>query len=180
MPTVIDFGDERGEVHGTVFLDIPGEPLLSPCYALFLDPANAIIIRSKHTRPGSNEPAAILSTSSLSTSMRKAKPGTRILWLRGGRVVQVDQAQYDGLLSRMEVQSTLVTESNTVVRIGIGQFVKEHKSDAGGDDKGESSSNKDPKVAASDLNLDDVLHVSGDESWGVVTKEDAWVPVSIR
>ncbi|KXX74812.1 hypothetical protein MMYC01_208653 [Madurella mycetomatis] len=51
LPVKIDLGDERGVCAGSVHLDYPDEPLPSPCYALFLDPAYAIILKAKDSEP---------------------------------------------------------------------------------------------------------------------------------
>jgi hypothetical protein len=46
IPITIDLDDERGNWHGEVYLDIPEKQIPFPCYALFLDPANAIIVQA--------------------------------------------------------------------------------------------------------------------------------------
>jgi hypothetical protein len=183
-PASIDLGDERGKVYGSIFLDLPHEPLPFPCYAVFIDPAHAIIVRSKHMDTA-DKPKSILSTSSLPPTFRKAERGTRIIWLRPGvtedSVVQISQENYDNLLAGMSGHVSLVSEINQVVRIGVGIFVKEHSpgSNKSGDEKPINAEEYEKKVGK-ELQLSDVLHVSGDESWGIVTRDDAWVPVSIR
>lgn len=144
------------------------------------------------TDNNTNKPKPILSTSSLPPSMRKPQRGSRILWLKGGNHIQISQEEYDQFRSQMlgGVEASLVSESNHVVRIGVGEFVKHHGSIngpgtssgtvTGGDDKSSGSLADYEKEIGRKVELKDLLHVSGDESWGVVTKDDAWVPVSIR
>jgi hypothetical protein len=56
VPVSINFKDDRGKSIGALHLDFPNDPLQFPCYALFLDPANALIIRSKEFEPFRDDP----------------------------------------------------------------------------------------------------------------------------
>jgi hypothetical protein len=166
---------------------MPHESLPFPCYAMFIDPAHAIIIRSKHM-DAANKPKSILSTSKLSPTFRKAHRDSRIIWIRAGVTegdyLQISQEDYDNLLAGISGHVSLVSEINQVVRIGVGIFVKD---DLLGSDM---NSREKPRIWRSveeyekekgeKFQPSEILNVTGDESWGIVTRDDAWVPVSIR
>lgn len=200
---MIDLGDERGRCVGAVHCDFPDEPLTFPCYALFLDPGNALIIRSKSLERHADDqdgmsqsrlvPKRILSTGDLHPSMRRTPKGGVIVWLRNDKMpdkprhVQVSDEEFRLFKNRVGGkegwENSLINESNHVIRFGVGVFIKEPKelADEGvkADSAGESSSRLyDPKVDGK-LTLENVLHVKGDESWGEVTNEDAKIPVAI-
>lgn len=192
VPASIDLDDERGECIGSIHLDIPDETLEFPCYAIFIDPANALIIKSKHSEsyvdPPSGRtkqrPKPILSTTGLARSMRKPPRGSTILWvggdpnhpdpsLRQSKPVQVTQETLEQVMANFKQQVSLVNESNHVMRIGVGSFFKEHNPE------GKPADKYDPKIHG-ELTPDKLKYVGGDDSWGVVTRDDAVIPVQIR
>lgn len=85
IPITIALDYERGNWHGEVYLDIPEKQIPFPCYALFLDPANAIIVQSKHFEPFKDSqdirgtqklvPRNIFCTHDLHPSRRKTPEG---------------------------------------------------------------------------------------------------------
>lgn len=160
IPVEIDLEDDRGISVGALHLDLPTEPIAYPCYALFLDPSKALILQSKELEAKHNEdgtrdtntlvPKPILTTSDVNRSVAQ-NPHMRDFTF---------QALFD------------------VVRIGVGVFVKADKKSLY-----QPGEEKEPEpwdeAKHGKLTLDKILHVSGDESWGPITKDDAKVWVSI-
>ena len=137
IPITIDMGDERGSWHGEVYLDIPKEQIPFPCYALFLDLANAIIVQSKHlepfkdnqnTMPTQNLAARkIFCTQDLHPSKRNTAEGSAIIWINKDQksvAVQVSDDTYRQVLKRHGGNNSLVNEVNHVTRIGISTLVR--------------------------------------------------------
>ncbi|OTA97778.1 hypothetical protein M434DRAFT_194620 [Hypoxylon sp. CO27-5] len=54
IPVEIDLEDDRGIATGALHLDVPDESISYPCYALFLDPSKALILRTKDLEPKRN------------------------------------------------------------------------------------------------------------------------------
>ena len=196
---IIDLGDERGTCVGAVHCDLEDEPLEFPCYALFLDPANALIIKSQHREPCKDDkdnahedrlvPKRILCTTDLGTRKSRTPQESVIVWLRtdrpgvSGDIVQISTDEFERLARQSGAmegwENSFIDKSQYVIRIGIGVFVKGGgKPDDNGAGKGDSTRSYDPKVHGK-LKLEDVLHVEGDQSWGVVTKHDTKIPVAI-
>lgn len=206
IPAYIDLDDKRGRVFGTIHLDIPQEGLPEVCYAVFLDPSNAIIVRSAHFDDSSTppKPKKILCTTDLSSHWRQAPSDHTLVWLAGGRVVQVDRDTFQKIVEAQQGPATLVNEVNHVIRLGIGSFIKSERladddvktqpppvlkpqesqlsrSDPVDDSKMLSGTMKiDGKDVEVKFKGEDVLQVSHEDSWGAITKDDARVPISIR
>mgnify|MGYP005988541835 CR=1 FL=1 len=200
IPAYIDLDDKRGRVFGTVFPDILQEQLPENCYAVFLDPANAIIVRSRQCSDGElSAPNRILCTTDLSPNFRKSPRDHIIVWLDGDRVIQVDRANYQKIVDSHQGPTTLVAESSHVVRLGVGSFFEDKSLDNDFETKSIPNPPKskpvrpdgnnatlsgtvriDGKEKQIAFNPEDVKKVTGDQSWGVITKDDTRVPVSIR
>ncbi|KAI1814779.1 HET-domain-containing protein [Poronia punctata] len=195
IPVAVDFADGRGVSIGAVHLDMPDEPLQFPCYALFLDPANALIIRAKDFEPYRNEkgeedprklvPKKIMTTADVNQVIREIPKGPQTIWLPGDRTSKdpakraprslvIPEAEYRALRGMAQGRSLLYKSINDAVRIGVGQFVKNY-----GGDKDEQ---EEPRQydRERDGPLEDIaLRVHSDESWGPVTRNDpiVWVTV---
>ncbi|GAP92189.1 putative heterokaryon incompatibility protein [Rosellinia necatrix] len=195
IPVAIEFADHRGVCTGEVYLDMPGEPLQFPCYALFLDPANALIIKGKDTEPyrddAGNEdqqrlvPKNILTTEDINRSDQEMPKGDTTIWLKGDKTSEdpVVRASQPVVISeethrklreywKVKGQSLYHKPAHAAVRIGVGRFVKRH---------GHSAA-KEPRPYNAELDGplgDNVLRVGGDESWGPVTRNDPIVSVTI-
>lgn len=199
IPVYIDLDYERGRVFGTIHLDIPQEGLPEVCYAAFLDPSNAIIVRSVNfdssTQP---KPKQIFCTTDLDPQWRKAPGDHTIVWLSDGVAVQVDRDNFRKVVELQQEPASLVHDVNHVVRLGIGSFVKtEHgfkeqpkkmqKSQLGRSDPPNDSGcmisgfmEIDGKEVQVEFEAGSLMSVSHEDSWGVITRDDARVPISIR
>lgn len=195
IPAYIDLDDDRGRIFGTIHLDIPQEELPETCYAVFLDPSNVIIVRSMHSSHGTPlKPNRILCTTDLSPYFRKAPSDNTIVWLKDGKVVQVTRETFQEIAESQQEPVSLVNEVNEVVRLGVGSFFKAQHLD---NDFKESTHVPPPpktdpkgwvrgktKVNGEEVSIPfdpkDVASVAPDQSWGVITKEDARVPISIH
>jgi hypothetical protein len=163
----IDLEDERGVCCGEIHADFPDEPLAFPCWAVFLDPAYAIIVRGRMTdyqsvfgpseRGATDKP---LTTADVNRSIRQ-NPA-----LKGHGFKSIASA----------------------VRTGLGVFVKNSPGKKGGeaeneDENEDENERKEPRkwdeAVDGKLTLDKILHVKGDESWGPITKEDPRVLLRI-
>ncbi|KAL4889851.1 heterokaryon incompatibility protein-domain-containing protein [Aspergillus ambiguus] len=200
VPATIDLEDERGKWNMAIYFDFPGEPIQFPCYALFLDKGNAIIVRSKqlecyrddrgNIHPERMVPKPIFCTGDLIPKMRKTPEGSTIVWLpsdKGSedpigrhRAVQITDETYFKLQHEIGGGHSLVNETNHVVRIGVGTLVARSGRSWTGEERevddcdiGEAV-DYDPKVH----DLRDMQIVTGD-SWGCITEADARVPVTI-
>ena len=142
---------------------MPDEPPQFPCYALFLDPANALIIKGKDLCPyrdgKGNEypeklvPKGILTTEDINRNIRE----------------------------NPKLKNGVYKAINDAVRIGVGAFVKNFGKPGRREEEDVETKPPrkwDPQVDG-ELKLEDTLHVIGDESWGPVTKEDQRVWVTI-
>ncbi|KAI5853654.1 HET-domain-containing protein [Durotheca rogersii] len=161
IPVEIDLEDERGISVGALHLDVPGEEIPYPCFALFLDPAKALILRAKELEPKQNDdgttdpqtlvPKPILTTSDVNRNIARSPHMKNLTF----------QALFDA------------------VRIGVAVFVK---GSADNRNKPETE-DKEPELwdeaKHGKLTLDKLTHISGDGSWGPVTKDDAKVWVTI-
>ena len=155
MPVKLKLNDQRGPCLGAVHLDIPGYPLPSPCYALFLDSAKAIILVGfsfdSNSAVGSRPDSSPLLTSDFIAESAKTNPDL----LRG----------------------TLVA-TNGGLRIGMGDFVKNFNTQGIMDDDipPKPVEQYNPEVHGGPNNI---MSVSGDQSWGPVTNNDPKIGVKI-
>jgi hypothetical protein len=152
--------DSRGTCSGSLFLDFPDEPVDFPYYALFLDPGNALVLKAK---PGNSS-----NTTNILTS----------------NVINLNLARNPTWKGKAMVWKSMAD----AVRVGIATFVNnvgKKKDGADGDEDDDEDEEKkkparvwDEKVDGP-LKLEDILHVSGDQSWGPVTDQDpkVWVGV---
>ncbi|KAI0379669.1 HET-domain-containing protein [Hypomontagnella monticulosa] len=161
IPVEIDLEDDRGISIRAVHLDVPDEPISYPCYALFLDPSKALILRTKELEPKSDEhgledPNVMVSKEVLTT-------------------IDVNR----NVAENPDMKAFAFQAIFEVVRIGVGIFVKAAKENK---DK-PVEEEKEPEVwdeaKHGKLTLDKILHVSGDGSWGPITKDDRRVWVTI-
>lgn len=196
IPITIDLDDERGSWYGEVYLDIRKEQIPFLCYALFLDPANAIIVQSKHlesSKVGQDTrstqklvPRNILCTQDLHPNMRRTPEGGTIIWINRDQrslAVQISDDTYRQLLET-HGNNSLVNEVNHVTRIGIGTLVRKSQAKAEEEEEEEIDSDINPPLRwdpaiHGELDPKNVMQVGGDESLGPITKEDAKVPVTI-
>lgn len=192
----VDLADQRGVCTGTVHLDMPDEALQFPCYALFLDPANALIIKGKDVEPYRDDkgnedpqrliPRKIMTTEDINRSNREMPKGNITIWLPGDKTSKdpvkraprprvIPEGVYRKLreIGKAEGRSLLHKSINDAVRIGVGQFVKNYGDSAVRESRPYNHELDGP------LTLDNVLSVQGDESWGPVTRNDPIVWVTI-
>ena len=174
---------------------MPDEALQFPCYALFLDPANALIIKGKDVEPyrdgkGNEDPQRlmpkkILTTEDINRSNREMPKGDITIWLPGDRMSKdpakrtpqplvIPEDEYRELLKigKATGRSLLHKSINDAVRIGIGQFEKNHGV------SGVKESRPYNRELDGPLTLEKVS-IPGDESWGPVTRNDPIVWVTI-
>ncbi|KAK4248959.1 putative heterokaryon incompatibility protein [Corynascus novoguineensis] len=200
VPVKINLGDERGCCVGSVRLDYPDEPLHFPCYALFLDPAHAIILKAKNVELGLDAdgredltqlmPKTILTSEDVRRNFRQDYSGHEYkVWIQGDdetdpdskkrKLVEVHiSAETDRQLREYwrETQKPLVHKAlSNAVRIGIGEFVKER---ADVNPPGVGSANNDPTLQ-DEQKAEKIEHVKGDQSWGPITNEDPKVRITI-
>jgi hypothetical protein len=175
---------------------MPDEVLQFPCYALFLDPANALIIKGKDVGPyrdikGNEDPQrlvpkAIMTTKDINQSNREIPKGDVTVWIPGNKTSKnpVERAPRPLVIDeevRRELRKhgdamdrSLIHKSiNDAVRIGVGEFVKNYG------DGGVKESRVYNRELEGPLTLDKILNVGGDESWGPVTRNDPIVWVTI-
>ena len=175
---------------------MPDEALQFPCYALFLDPANALIIKGKDVEPYRDDkgnedpqrliPKKIMTTEDINRSNREMPKGDITIWLPGDktskdpakrapRPLVIPEGEYRVLrrIGKAEGRSLLHKSINDAVRIGVGQFVGNYV----------DSAVREPRLYNRELDgpltLDNVLSVQGHESWGPVTRNDPIVWVTI-
>jgi hypothetical protein len=153
----IEFSDEREFCEGVVHLDIPDEHLPSPCWAFFLDPSHAIIVKSGGRRTAANEKLKDIPREEFS----KGIPATED--------IKQNVTQVPGL------QDTLF---NNVTRIGVGEFIKVF-----GKRRGMEVDIDPPPINIEDSKVDgkefEALHITADESWGPIREDDPKVWVTI-
>jgi hypothetical protein len=159
IPVSIDLEDNRGVCLGEIHPDLPDEPLEFPCYAVFLDPAHALIVTPIKSEPhscidstGNNVSNTILTTSEANHFIREDPR------IKGWNFKAIVDA----------------------VRVGLGVFTKNAEGLAAGaeDEQEQEPRMWDPEVDG-ELTPDMVMHVTGDESWGPVKKEDQWVWITV-
>lgn len=175
---------------------MPGDPLQFPCYALFIDPANAIIIKGKDVEPYRDDkgnedpqrlvPKKIMTTEDINRINREIPKGDMTIYLPGDKtskdpakraprplVIPEDEYRELRKIGDADGRSLLHKSMNDAVRVGVGEFVKNCS--------GESVKEPRPYDRELDgpLTLDTVLSVQGNESWGPVTRNDPIVWVTI-
>ncbi|KAI1384811.1 HET-domain-containing protein [Hypoxylon trugodes] len=161
IPVEIDLEDDRGISIGALNLDLPDEPISCPCYALFLDPSRAIILQTKEFEPkrnedGTKDPNTLVSKPILTTcDVNRSIAGDPKM--KGF----VFQALFEA------------------VRIGAGIFVKSTKKELDQSEDEEKEPELWDEAKHGKLTLDKILHVSGDQTWGPITKDDPKVWVTI-
>lgn len=140
-----------------MFPDVVCEEIVFPCYALFLDPANALIL--KPFGEWAPKGGAIL-TSSWLTQILKDDPK-----------LKEDHLSQPGACARSAVDG---------VRVGVAHFARGPTwyGEASSEKRNEKTVNYDEK-AQENLPVEGLVHVKGDESWGPVTKDDLKVGVTI-
>jgi hypothetical protein len=166
IPVKIQFddGDERVESPGSLYLDIPNKPLQFPCYAFFIDPANALVLS---TCPG--PPATALGKIPGDWSQRDDLP-----LVTSGDVRRHIQ-EFPKVIGLNYTRDVKYEAFASTKRIGVASFVKRTEPDPReGGEKG-----KEILDSLDELNPDDIFQQSGSESWGPITKEDPRVRVTI-
>lgn len=158
----IDLEDDRGMSAGSLHLDVPEESISYPCYALFLDPSKALILRTneleaKRNEDGTKDPNTLVS-----------KP-----------VLTAPDVNHN-IAEHPETKTFVFQAMYQVVRIGVGVFIKEPTKNK---EQLENEEEKEPEMwdeaKQGKLTLDKILHVEGDQSWGPVTKDDPQIWVTI-
>ncbi|KAF2176839.1 HET-domain-containing protein [Zopfia rhizophila CBS 207.26] len=146
-------GDNRETSPGDLFLDFPDEPIPSPCYALFLDPGNALVLRVRQGRPEIKRdeiPGFDVERDANSISEKLVTTNS---------VVEV-------VKKRPELKGLMWQSLPNAERIGIATFSKGYKPMAREDKK------EVEELDVDNLTLEDVEHVLAGESWGAITRED--------
>lgn len=169
VPVHIDLGDERSKSIGTAYPDSgKNDTLQYPCYAAFLDPANAILLRSigrvskviAATSPPSEETLRTHRSELLNSALLR------------------EMAQEEPSLLKDRISKPLFD----VERVGFAEFVR---SSGPRDDDGFPLDDTDPRlpkpetVDKADFDPDQVELRHGNESWGPVTKDDPRVWLTI-
>lgn len=190
-------GDERGFSTGAVHLDMPNEPLTFPCYALFLDPAHALIIKGVEPQERQIRSSlgvkflpskTIMTTTDVNRRKIEMPTGNVTVWLPGDSsskdptkrapqptVTTPDVFRELWKMGEADGRTLLHKSDVDAVRIGLGEFVKHD---------GDPFVKKPPPMKYDrerdgPLTFDKIRSVAGDESWGPVTENDpiVWVTV---
>jgi hypothetical protein len=176
---------------------MPDEALQFPCYALFLDPAKALIIKSKDLEPVRDEngnedqskliPQHIFTTEDINQYYREPPKGKQKVWIKGNKNSPYPKARKRREVTVSEEENYKIWEYwrekrremahqaiNDAVRIGLGEFVKKTIEEL--DKERLEPMEYDPAVHG-DLKLEDIEHTIGGQSWGPVTRDDpkVWV-----
>ena len=149
IPVAINFSDERARSIGDLYLDFPDSSLEYPCYAVFLDPANALVVRS---------------TGKVSEII-KSSVGTDKLPNRN--IVITSEEILELIPDKTKIKKSRHKAIYDVERIGVASFVKGY---------GKKDENGQWIESDDELNA---TYVKGADSWGPVTIEDAKVWVTI-
>jgi len=159
IPVEIRFEDDRPPSDGNLYLDYPDEELKFPCYALFLDPAHALVLRTRRGRPAIDDGDVPRSVHHLLKEDVSDQLATSNDVLRSQ-----DPRRKDGVF-----QAIANTE-----RIGLASFMKGYKNMPR-----EVQDRERPKMGKGDLKWSDIQAVSSKDSWGPITKEDPAVRVTV-
>jgi hypothetical protein len=163
IPVKIQFdNDERVESTGALYLDLPSKPLEFPCYAFFIDPANALVL-----------------------STCPSRPATALVEIPGDDQLSLPLVTSEDVRRNIEGFPNVIGLSYTrdftheafaiAKRIGVASFVKRTEPDPQG--VGEKEENI--LESLDELDPDDIFEQSANKSWGPITKEDPRVRVTI-
>jgi hypothetical protein len=180
IPVEINLNDDRGTSIGSFFPDFPDEPLEYPYFALFLDPANALILRGIDAR------ISFISSDTITLSRRLGKMASKPILTSD----EFNKMQVPDEVKRIQSQpgyqrhQLIGTSGVPGIRIGIATFVKTlgGKNGARRKEK-DANTQKAASVLPEGLSREELLkrlaHAKGDESWGPVTKNDSRILVRI-
>lgn len=143
----IDLEDDRGISAGSLHLDVPEESISYPCYALFLDPSKALILRTNELEAKRNE------------------DGTKYQNTLVSKPVLTTPDVNRNIAEHAETKTFVFQTMHQVVRIGVGVFIKEptKNKDQLGNEEGKKPEMWD-EAKQGKLTLDKILHVEGDQS----------------
>jgi hypothetical protein len=165
IPVEIRFEDDRQVSDGDLYLDFPQEPLQFPCYALFLDPANAIVLRTRPGRPSPEEGEV----PEITDQLIESQISQRLLTSKDALKEQTDHPGRKGRVC----QALVNTE-----RIGHALFSRGYK-----DFPRENDLDEKRQFVAS---LEELRSKYGEpeivrynDSWGPISKDDLRVRVTI-
>ena len=161
IPVEIRFEDGRPPSDGNLYLDYPDEELKFPCYALFLDPAHALVLRTRRGRPAIDAGDVPRSVDHL----LKEDVSDQLVTSNSALRSQKEDPRRKGWV----FQAIANTE-----RIGLASFIKRYKNVPREVQDGES-----PEIQEGDLKWDDIDAVSSKDSWGPITKEDPAIRVTV-
>jgi hypothetical protein len=134
-------------------LDVPHEHIAFPCYAVFLDPGSALVLKCRAPSKSGN---SILFTSNDAKRSRDQDPRFN-----------------DG-------QNWCFKSLADAVRIGVGTFVKNLGQETSDNEEAEKRGLRAcNKNVDGPIGLDNLAFVSGDGSWGPVTENDPKVRVKV-
>jgi hypothetical protein len=132
IPVEIVLDDERGTCTGAVHLDFPDEPLQFPCYALFLDPGNAFIIRGKELHAYQDEKGndhleklvlkGIMTSEDINRNWRETPKGEVTIEVRAIGPVIISEDENRKLQQHLKGRSMVHKALNDAVRVGVGEF----------------------------------------------------------
>jgi hypothetical protein len=161
IPVEIRFQDDRANSVGDLYLDFPSEPLKFPCYALFLDPENALVLRTRPGRPFIEEGEI---------------PGNIDHLLSSGICQQLMTSNeiLDEQNKNPEIKGWVYRAIPNTERIGIASFIKGYK-----DVPGKMEPEEEPPIRDSDEIEGKIMMMSNEDSWGPITKEDPRIRVTI-
>jgi hypothetical protein len=158
IPVEIRFDpdDDRETSIGALFLDLADEPLPSPYFALFLDSGNALVLRTRHGRP-------VIAPGEI--------PGYSATGVDDLDVIVTSSDVLRQTKTRPETKDWVFQAFANTERIGVASFdgIPQRKDEA----------KDDSPIDLDKLTLDDIVSVPAKESWGLVTKEDPKVRVTI-
>lgn len=161
IPVEIRFEDDRPPSDGKLYLDDPASELKFPCYALFLDPAYALVLRTRRGRPAIDNGDIPRSADHLLKDDVSEQLVTSNDALRS---VKEDPRRKGWVF-----QAIANTE-----RIGLASFAKGYK-----DVPREAQDREPADVKPGEVKWDDIQKVSREESWGPITKDDPAIRVTV-
>jgi len=173
IPVEIDLEDDRGTAIGSFFPDFPGQALEYPYFALFLDPANALVLRGIDM-PTSDVPLTSVFKTGVSLEKLPSKP---ILTSEGSKKRLSSLREYRD-------HQLICTSGVPSVRVGMATFSKTLGRNYGNKEDEKDRSEKKPiRMMPDGLSREEMLkrlaHVEGDGSWGPVTRNDPKILVRI-
>lgn len=169
VPVHINLGDERGKSIGTAYPDSGKKDALQyPCYAAFLDPANAILVRS------TGRVSKVIAATSTPSEDTIRNHGGELL----NSALLCETAKKEASLLKDRISKPLFN----VERVGFAEFVR---SSGVCDDDGFPFGDTHPRrlkperVNNAEFVPSKVELRHGNESWGPVTKDDPRVWLTI-